>query len=214
MGGEGVNVTDRGQTEAAIREALERTIEALATTIELRDPYTAGHQRRVAELARAIAREMGLPEERVQGIYVGALVHDLGKIAVPAEILSKPGRLSEAEFNLIRQHPRVGYEILKPVPFPWPVAQMVLQHHERLDGSGYPQGLKGDDISLEARILAVADVVEAMSSHRPYRPALGRRRAMEELLRERGRLYDPEVVRACLTVLRKGFVFSKGRFAL
>jgi len=175
-------------------------------TVEIRDPYTAGHQRRVAELASAIARERGLNEERVTGIRMGGMIHDLGKLAIPAEILVKPSRLSENEFKLIQEHPRVGYDILKSIAFPWPLADMAHQHHERLDGSGYPRGLKGGEILEEARILGVADVVEAMASHRPYRPALGIDTALKELLDGRGVRYDSEVVDACLTL------FNESRF--
>ncbi len=192
-----------------LQKALEGTIYALAATTEIRDPYTAGHQRRVAELASAIAKEMGLPEEKVEGIHMAGLIHDIGKISVPAEILSKPSKLSEIEMNLIKAHPRIAYDILKEIDFPWPVADIVLQHHERLDGSGYPQGLKGDEIILEARILAVADVVEAMASHRPYRPALGVEAALAEIEKNRGRLYDPTVVDACLELFtKKGLTFD------
>ncbi|MBI3581298.1 MAG: PAS domain S-box protein, partial [Nitrospinae bacterium] len=156
-----------------LRDSLEDTVRAIALTVEMRDPYTAGHQRRVADLARAIATQLGLPAEQVHGLHLAGVVHDLGKINIPSEILSKPGKISEMEFGLIKTHPQAGYDILKDINFPWPISQMVLQHHERLDGSGYPQGLKDGSILLEARILCVADVIEAMSSHRPYRPGLG-----------------------------------------
>ena len=195
--------------QAKLRRSLEATVEAIAATLETRDPYTAGHQRRVAELATAIAREMGLDASRVEGIHFGALIHDLGKIQVPAEILAKPTRLSKVEFELIKTHPQAGYEIVKGIDFPWPVADMVHQHHERLDGSGYPQGLKGDAIVLEARILAVADVVEAMASHRPYRPARRLDEALKEVEAKRGAWFDPAVVDACLRLFReKAFAFS------
>jgi putative nucleotidyltransferase with HDIG domain len=197
----------RKQTDEALKESLARTtevqygtIEALATVTGARDPYTAGHQRRVTQLACAVARELGLPADRVAGLRVMGLLHDMGKISIPTEILSKPGKLSDTEFGLIKSHAQAGYEIVKDIQFPWPVAEVILQHHERLDGSGYPQGLTGPDIILEARILAVADVVEAMSSHRPYRAALGLDRALEEISRNRGVLYDPEVVDACIKV--------------
>jgi PAS domain S-box-containing protein/putative nucleotidyltransferase with HDIG domain len=194
------------RAEAGLRRSLVATVEAMAATVEARDPYTAGHQRRVAELAAAIAREMGLPAEKVEGIRFGALIHDLGKIQVPAEILSKPTRLTKIEFDLIKQHPQAGYDILKGIDFPWPVAQMVHQHHERLDGSGYPQGLKGDAIALEARVLAVADVVEAMSSHRPYRPGLGIEAALKEIEAKRGVWFDAAAADACLRLFReKGY---------
>jgi putative nucleotidyltransferase with HDIG domain len=173
-------------------------VKVIAAMVEMRDPYTSGHQQRVADLARAIAIEMGLEEEKVNGLHFAALIHDLGKIRVPAEILSKPGRLTESEFSLIQTHSQIGYDVLKDIQFPWPVAQIVLQHHERLDGSGYPQGLKGDAIIPEARILIVADVVEAMASHRPYRPGLGLTAAMDEIKKNRGKFYDPDVVDACV----------------
>lgn len=201
------DITERKQAEQARRslEKLQRTFEgtvnALASIAEKRDPYTAGHQQRVAELATAIAKDMGLPEEQVEGIRVAGILHDIGKISVPAEILSKPSQLLEIEFAMIKNHCQHGYDILKTIEFPWPIADMVLQHHERLDGSGYPLGLSGEDILLEARILAVADVVEAMASHRPYRPALGKDQALREILMNRGRLYDPEVVDICAKLL-------------
>jgi putative nucleotidyltransferase with HDIG domain len=197
------------QNAARMQKALLETVEAIGSALEKRDPYTAGHQRQVAKLAHAIAQEMHLPQEAVEGIYMGSLIHDVGKIYVPAEILSRPGKLSEAEFNLIKAHPQVGYDIIKGIEFPWPVAKMILQHHERLNGSGYPQGLKGDEISQEARILAVADVVEAMASHRPYRPGLGLDKALEEISQNRGILYDPQAVDSCLRLFReKGFSFE------
>lgn len=203
------DVTEQRQAQEKIHRALEETVRSLASTLGKRDPYTAGHQRRVAELCRAIARKMGLPEERVQGLYMGALLHDIGKISVPVEILSKPSRLNSMEKSLIRRHPVTGYEILKSIDFPWPVAKLVLQHHERLNGTGYPNGLVGDEIILEARILAVADVVEAMSSHRPYRPGLGTEKALEELKSGRGKLYDPQVVDACVQLFEEdGFTLG------
>lgn len=200
------------ESEQRLRRSLEATVEAIAATVETRDPYTAGHERRVSQLATAIAREMNLPPEQVEGIHFGGLIHDLGKLYVPAEILSKPGRLSPVEYELVKQHPQAGYGIVKAIEFPWPVARMVLEHHERLDGSGYPNRLNGDAILLEARILAVADVVESMSSHRPYRPALGPDAALEEIERNRGRLYDAAVVDACLRLFReKGFSWENGQ---
>ncbi len=185
-----------------LRRAMAGTIQVISSTVECKDPYTAGHQRRVAALARAIAAEMKLPGDQIDAIRIAGVVHDLGKISVPAEILSKPGRLTEMEFNLIKHHPQVAYDILKPVEFPWPIADIVLQHHERMDGSGYPCGLKGTEILLEARIIAVADVVEGMASHRPYRPMLGIDEALEEVVRNRGIAYDEAVADACLSVLR------------
>lgn len=185
-----------------LKGALIGTIGAVALTVEKRDPYTAGHQQRVAALCAAIGRKLGWPEDRIEGLRLGATIHDIGKISVPAEILSRPGKLAPLEFEIIKSHPQVGYDIVKDVKFPWPVRDMILQHHERLDGSGYPQRLKGDEIIFEARILAIADVVEAMSSHRPYRPGLGLDRALEELAGNRGRCYDPSVADACIDLYR------------
>ncbi len=209
------DITDRKRAERKLREsyvklrkALRGTIEAMARIVEMRDPYTAGHQQRVAKLAGEIAKEMGLSRETIQGIKMAGLIHDIGKIYVPAEILAKPAPLSEIEKRLIESHPQVGYEILKGIEFPWPVAEIVYQHHERLDGSGYPRGLKGEEILLEAQILGVADVVEAMSSHRPYRPAVGIEKGLNEILKNRGELYREDVVDVCIRVFReKGFTF-------
>jgi putative nucleotidyltransferase with HDIG domain len=193
-----------------LRSAMSGVVQAMALTVERRDPYTAGHQRRVSDLARGVAAEMDLPTHQIDGIRMAGLIHDLGKICVPVEILSKPGQLTEIEHTLIKDHPQVGYEILKEIEFPWPVAQIVLQHHERIDGSGYPVGLCGDDIIIEAKTLAVADVVEAMASHRPYRPTLGRGMALEEISQNRGVLYDADVVDACMKLLQeKGFQFRQ-----
>lgn len=191
------------------QQILLQTIEAIASTVEARDPYTAGHQKRVANLASAIAGEMGLPADTIQAIYLASTVHDLGKIRIPAEILSKPGRLNDIEFELVKSHPQTGFDIIKDIQFPWPIAQMVLQHHERLDGSGYPNGMKSEEVLLEAKIIAVADVVEAMSSHRPYRPGLGLDAALDEITKNRGRLYDAAVVDSCIALLRdKKFVLE------
>jgi len=191
------------------QKALAGTIQAIGLTIEMRDPYTAGHQRRVSKLSCAIAEEMGLDPARIEGVRMAGDIHDIGKIYVPAEILSKPGRLSDIEMSIIRTHPQVGYDILKNIEFPWPISQIIYQHHERLDGSGYPNRLKEDAILLEARIISVADVVEAMSSHRPYRPAPGIEKALEEIQRGRGVQYDREVVDHCLRLfLEKKFVFE------
>lgn len=199
----------RQQLTERLQRSLVQTIQAIATTIEKRDPYTAGHQQRVAELAVAIAREMGLDEQCIEGLRLGAMIHDIGKIYVPAELLNRPGELDELESRFIRTHPEVGYEIIKGVDFPWPVAEMVVQHHERLDGSGYPKNLRGDEIILEARIIAVADVVEAITNHRPYRPALQLEKAIQELREHQGGRYDPAVVTACLRLFQeKGFQWS------
>ncbi len=212
------NVALRKKAEAellasmqALRTAFRQTVRALASMAEKRDPYTAGHQQRVAKLACAVGQELGLPQETLEGLEVSGILHDVGKVYVPAEILSKPARLSHMEMGIMKSHSEVGFEILREVTFPWPVARTVLEHHERLDGSGYPGGLKGKEISLEARILAVADVVEAMSSHRPYRAALGLDKALEEIRAGRDRIYDPEAVDACLALLRDGrFSFDNG----
>lgn len=177
--------------------SLLATVQAMATALEKRDPYTAGHQRRVAALSMAIGREIGLPRHRLQGLHIGALIHDIGKIQVPAEILAKPGFLRLEEMNLIRIHPTIGLEMVQDIGFPWPVGSMIVQHHERLDGSGYPDGLSGDDIILESRIIAVADVVEAMAAHRPYRPALGIETALDEIRAHRGQYYDAAAVDLC-----------------
>jgi len=211
-----VQNSQRKKSQEALRESLERvknlleqTVNVLASTVEMRDPYTAGHQRRVAVLACAIAREMGLSEEQIEGLRITALIHDIGKIYVPAEILSKPGSLTLTEQRLIQTHPQMGHDVLKRVDFPWPVARIVLQHHERWDGSGFPKGMSGEEILLEARILGVADVVEAMSSHRPYRAARGIPEALKIVSENAGILFDPRVVKACLTLFyRRDFQFK------
>ena len=182
---------------------LNNAVNTLVKIIELRDSYTSGHQKRVSKLAVAIARKMGLNEKKVKLIKIAALVHDIGKVGIPSEILNKPTKLTDLEFNLIQAHPQAGYNILKEVNFPWSVEEIILQHHERIDGSGYPRKLKDDEIMVEARIIAVADVVEAMSSHRPYRPALGIKKALEEISQNRGILYDPKVVDICLQLFRE-----------
>ncbi len=189
---------------AGLKNALEGMIQVMTRTIETRDPYTAGHQQRVASLAVAMAEEMSLGKDLIEGIHMAGRVHDLGKISVPAEILSKPGKLTEIEFALIKTHATTGYNIIADVEFPWPIARMVLEHHEKMNGTGYPQGLSGDEILLESRILCVADVVEAMSSHRPYRPALGVDIALEEISQNKGVLYDPGAVDACLALFKNG----------
>jgi PAS domain S-box-containing protein/putative nucleotidyltransferase with HDIG domain len=200
------DISSRKESVERIRRTLGATVHAIAVTVETRDPYTAGHQRRVSDLARSIASEMGLDTDQIEGVRTAGIIHDLGKISVPAELLSKPTRLTETEFSLIKTHAQSGYEILKDIEFPWPVARMVLEHHERMDGSGYPKGLKGDALLLESRILAVADVVESMASHRPYRPSLGQDAALEEITRNMVTLYDPVVVDACLRLFNeKGY---------
>lgn len=192
------------ESEQKLRASLRDSVTALAAIVEMRDPYTAGHQRQVAQIAVAIAQALHLSEAQVEGIYLAGAVHDVGKIRVPAEILSKPGKLTALEFGMIKEHSQNGFEILKTIDFPWPIAQIVLQHHERLDGSGYPQGLHGEQILLEAKILAVADVVESMMSHRPYRPALGIQVALDEIVQHRGTLYDPQVVDVCVLLFQDG----------
>jgi PAS domain S-box-containing protein len=204
------NIAERKAAESereahaeAIRQGLVESIQALAATLEARDPYTAGHARRVADLSVAIGERLGYSDDRIRGLRLAAEIHDIGKIGVPAEILSKPGRLSEIELNLIKTHAQAGYDILKNVRFPWPIAEVIWQHHERLDGSGYPRGLRGDQIIAEARIVAVADVVESMMQHRPYREALGKEAALAEISRGRGTRFDAQVVDTCLELFRK-----------
>ena len=217
--GNTMDTTDRKEAEKKLQDLLENlrkavgaTVQVMVAAVEARDPYTAGHQARSADLARAIAREMGLPQDRIDGIRMAGSIHDIGKLSVPAEILSKPSKLSDIEFSLIREHACKGYKMLKDVASPWPLAEIVYQHHERLDGSGYPRGLKGEEIIIEARILAVADVVESMASYRPYRPALGLEEALAEIERHQGKLYDADVVAACLRLFReKSFQFEGTR---
>jgi HD-GYP domain-containing protein (c-di-GMP phosphodiesterase class II) len=196
-----IDVTERWQSQQKLDAVLTSTIQAMATALDKRDPYTSGHQQRVAALAEGMGKQLGLENEQIQGLHLGAVIHNLGNLYVPMEILNRPGPLNDHEYAIVKSHPEVGYEIVKDIDFPWPVAEMVHQHHERLDGSGYPQGLSGESIILEARILAVADVVVAMTTHRPYRPARPLEQAMAELENGRGRLYDPAVVEACLAVL-------------
>jgi PAS domain S-box-containing protein len=207
------DITERKQAEelqketlARLRKAIDTTIEVLVSAIESRDPYTAGHQRRSTNLACAIATEMGLTQEKIDGIRMAGSIHDIGKLSIPSEILSKPAKLTNIEFLLIKEHPRKGHEMLKNVESPWPLAEIVLQHHERLNGTGYPKNLKGDEIIMEARIVALADVVETMASHRPYRPALGIEVALEEIEKNKGILYDNAVADTCLKLFReKGY---------
>jgi putative two-component system response regulator len=195
------------------QRAMVGTIKAISMAIELRDPYTAGHQQRVAELACAIGRELTLGEDTIYGLRMASVLHDLGKIAVPSEILTRPGQLNDLEYGIIKSHVQTGYDILKKIEFPWPLADIVMQHHERLDGSGYPNGLNGDEIMFEAKILAVADVFETIASHRPYRPSLGVNHAMEELATNKGILYDKDVVAACILLMEeKRFEFEPASF--
>ncbi len=197
------------RTNLRLRRALDGSIGAMAFTLETRDPYTAGHQRRVAELSFALAAAMGLDTDAAEGVRIAAAIHDLGKISIPSEILSKPTKLTEIEFSLIKIHSQAGFDILKNIDFPWPIAEIVYQHHEKIDGSGYPRGLRGDDMLIQSKILVVADVVEAMASHRPYRPALGLECALDEISRNRGKLYDNDVVAACMDLFKiKRFEFN------
>lgn len=203
------DVTARKESEEALRRSVEATIQVIANTVGVRDPYTSGHQQRVAKLGVAIATEMRLPEAKLDAIKFAGVIHDLGKVSVPSEILSKPGKLSTAELALLKEHPAAGYAILKDVDFPWPIAQIVRQHHERVNGSGYPDGLKEDEILVEAKVLAVADVVEAMVSHRPYRAALSIEKALAEIEQGKGQLYDSTAVDACVNLFRTGnFAFD------
>jgi HD-GYP domain-containing protein (c-di-GMP phosphodiesterase class II) len=207
------DITERKQAEEKLHQTLDRlskafgaTVQVMVSAIEMRDPYTSGHQLRSANLACAIAKEMELPQDKIDGLRMAGSIHDIGKLSIPAEILSKPTKLTNIEFSLIKEHSRIGYEMLKDVESPWPLAQIVYQHHERMDGFGYPRNLKGDEIIMEARIMAVADVVESMASHRPYRPALGIDIALEEIEKNRGILYDAAVSDACLRLFReKGY---------
>ena len=207
------DITERKRAEEKLKSTLKSLrksfgtiIQVMISAVETRDPYTSGHQIRTADLARAIATEMGLSEDRIEAIRMAGPIHDIGKLSVPAEILSKPGKLSQLEFSLIKEHSRKGYEMLKDVESPWPLAEIAYQHHERMDGSGYPRKLKGEEICMEARILSVADVVEAMASHRPYRPGLGIDAALNEIEKNKGIFYDEVVADACLRLFReKGF---------
>jgi len=211
------DLTERKRAEEKLKDTLESlrrsfgaTIQVMVSAVEARDPYTSGHQIRSADLARAIATEMGLPQEKIDGIRMAGSIHDIGKLSIPAEILSKPTKLTDIEFSLIKEHSRKGYDMLKDVESPWPLADIVCQHHERMNGSGYPRNLKGDEILMEARIMAVADVVESMASHRPYRPALGIEAALKEIEKNRGTLYDVGAADACLRLFReKGFQLER-----
>jgi len=210
------DVTLRKRAEEAARDstlklvkAMEDTMQAMAMIVEMRDPYTAGHQRRVAQLACAIARDMELPADQITGLRLAGLIHDIGKVRVPAEILTNPNSLSDAEMTIIKMHPTLGYDVLKTLELPWPVAETVHQHHERIDGSGYPLGITGANIILEAKVLAVADVVEAIASHRPYRPARGTNEALDEISKQQDTLYDAAVVASCVRVFKEqGFKFQ------
>ena len=211
------NITEKKQTEQALIESykknekvLEETIKTLASIVEIKDPYTSGHQEKVTEIATLIAIEMGLEQDRVSAVRTAASIHDIGKINIPASILSKPGKVSEIEYNMIKTHPEASYNMIKNIEFSWPVANIVLQHHERINGSGYPQNLKGSDILLEAKILAVADVLEAMNSHRPYRPSLGLDKAIRELEENKAILYDAGIVDICIKLVNREVInFAK-----
>ncbi len=196
-------VLDLKKSEKRLQKTMEDTIYTIGKIAETRDPYTAGHQKNVSQIAIFIAQEMKLPKDKIEGVRIASLVHDIGKISLPAEILNKPTKLSEMEYGLIKDHSQVGYDVLKSIDFPWPVARITLQHHERLNGSGSPNKLKGDEIVLEAKIIGVADVIDAMSSHRPYRPAWGIDKALEEISKNKGILYEPEVVDVCLKLFKK-----------
>jgi len=199
-----IDITNEKLAVEASLMALRKTVGALAAALEARDPYTAGHESAVSKISKLIAERMGLDQSRVTGIELAATIHDVGKIAIPAEILSKPGRLSDIEFRIVQEHPVTGAKLMADVDMEWPIADIILQHHERLDGSGYPAGLKGDEIMLEARIIAVADTLEAMASHRPYRAGLGVDAAVAEIKRGAGTLYDPDVVSTCVALVESG----------
>jgi len=204
-----VDITELKQSQEKLKKTMDAALQTMSKIIEVKDPYTAGHQQRVSQLAAAIAKELDLSQDKVEGIRVASLIHDIGKIGIPSEILSKSTALSDIEFSLIKAHAQIGYDILKSIDFSYPVAQIVLQHHEKMDGSGYPNGLREENILQEAKIICVADVVEAMSSHRPYRPALGIDAALEEISQNKGILYDAEVVNVCLNLFKKkGFKFE------
>jgi HD-GYP domain-containing protein (c-di-GMP phosphodiesterase class II) len=200
----------REQAQKSLTEALSASVSAMVTAMEMRDPYTAGHENRTADIAYAIGKEMGWPEGRLQGLRMAAMVHDIGKISIPSELLNKPSRLSQEEFELVKGHPESSYAILKDIPFTWPIAEIVRQHHEKLDGSGYPQGLKGDEILPEAKVLTVADIVEAMAAARPYRRGLGLEIALAEIERQAGTLLDAEVVEICTRLFREGRLIIPG----
>jgi PAS domain S-box-containing protein len=207
--GEGRDITKYRQAEEnlqmalkSVKKAMNTTIQVLVSALEKRDPYTGGHQSRTADLVQAIAREMGLPDDKIEGIRIAGSIHDIGKLSIPTEILSKPAKLTNIEFSIVKEHSLSGYEMLREVESPWPLAEIVYQHHERLNGIGYPRNLKGNEILLEARILAVGDVVESMASHRPYRSALGIKKALEEIEKNKGNLYDEVVVNTCQRLFR------------
>lgn len=194
---------------AMLQKATEDIIQAMSYTSEIRDPYTAGHQKKVCELAVAIGEEMGVTDEQLQGVKFAAMIHDIGKISVPSDILSKPGKIGKTEFEVVKGHSQTGYDLLNKINFPWPISDIVHQHHEKIDGSGYPNGLTENDILLEARIISVADTVEAMTSHRPYRPALGIERALDEIITNKGKHFDGKAVDACIAIFDNGFKFSE-----
>lgn len=201
--------TVRKDAEERLRQTLKDTVKVMSSTVEMRDAYTAGHQKRVASLAKAISKKIGLSDDRIEGLVLASQIHDIGKIKVPSEILSKPTNLSDIEFELVKTHAEAGYQLLKEIDFPWPIATIIRQHHEKLDGSGYPQGLTKKQILIEAQVLTVADIVEAMASHRPYRPALGTEVALKEILHQRGQKLNPAIVDACVELFNEGYEFSE-----
>lgn len=205
-------VSDSTNTLSKSNVLIEQIVQSMSSITETRDMYTAGHQKKVSELSVEIAKAMGLPHDIITAVRVAGLLHDIGKISVPSEILTKPSKLIKPEFEIIKNHVEIGYEILKNIDFPWPIAEIVRQHHERVDGTGYPRRLTGDEISLEAKIIAVADVVDAMSSHRPYRPGLGLSLTLDELITNKGKAYDPDVVDACLNVFKINEFSNTGNF--
>lgn len=213
----GNDITEKKEAEDEIKNSylklqktLKNTIDALASIVEIKDPYTSGHQKKVAALSVAIAEALGLDKDKIEAVGTVAIIHDIGKISIPPSILARPGKISSLEYDMIKTHSQLGYEMIKRIEFPWPIADIILQHHERLDGSGYPNGLKDKDILLEAKIIAVADVVEAMSSHRPYRPALGIEEALKEIKKGKGKSYDPVIVETCIRLFKnKGFQFNQ-----
>ena len=198
-----IDITENKKAEKRLKKTMDAAVDTMSRIIEAKDPYTSGHQKNVSQLATFIAREMKLPQDKIEGVRIASLIHDIGKIGLPTEILSRPTKLTDIEFTLIKGHPQIGYDILKSIDFSYPIAQIVLQHHERLNCSGYPNNLRGDEIMLEAKIIGVADVVDAMSSFRPYRPALGIEKALEEITQNKGILYDPEVVDICLSLFKE-----------
>lgn len=204
-----MDITELKTSQQKLEKIMNATIETISKIVDTRDPYTAGHQHRVCQLSSCIARELKFPKEKIEAVRIAALIHDIGKIGIPSEILAKPSKLTDIELNLIREHSRIGYDILKTIDFPYPIATIILQHHERNDGSGYPNHLKGDKILLVSKIIGIADVVESMCSHRPYREALGIKKALHEISRNKDILYEPIVADVCIELFRnKRFQFE------